>query len=300
MRVAVTGSTGLIGSALVASLRRDGADVVRLVRRVPSAGDEIAWDPTVAHGGLDRAALRGIDAVVHLAGAPVAARRWTPERKRVLHDSRVAATNALVSALVLVDNPPQALLCASGINWYGDTGDREVDEGAPVGSGFLAGLVRDWEAATRPASAAGIRVVNLRSGVVLSRHGGMIGTLLLPFRLGLGARVGTGRQYLTWISLTDEVAAIRFLLDRADIAGPVNLSAPSPVTNAEFTAALGRAVNRPAILAIPPPILRAALGEVVSDLLMSIRAAPHRLQRAGFHFSYPEISEALRAELGAR
>jgi uncharacterized protein len=299
MRIAVTAASGLIGSALAADLEADGADVVRLVRRQARSPAEISWNPQAAADGLDPAALRGVDAVVHLSGAPVAARRWTPARKTVLRSSRIQSTRTIAAAMAAADPPPGALLCASAIGYYGDTGDRAVDESAPGGAGFLADLVRDWEAAAEPARAAGVRVASFRSGLVLAAGGGMLGPLLLPFRLGLGARLGSGRQYLSWISLTDEVRAIRFLLGSADATGPFNLTAPAPVTNAEFTRALATALGRPALLTVPPVVLRTALGEVASEVLGSARVIPARLRAAGFSFSHPDIATALRAELSA-
>jgi len=293
MRVAVSAASGLIGSALAADLAVNGTEVIRLVRRRPAGESEVGWDPQAPGGGLDPAALAGVDAVVHLSGAPIAGGRWTPARKAVLRSSRVAATAALATAMAAADPAPGVLLCASAIGYYGQTGDRAVDEGAPAGQGFLAELVRDWEAAAEPARAAGIRVVSFRSGVVLAASGGMLGRLLPPFRLGLGARIGSGRQYLSWISLADEVAAIRFLLDSADAAGPFNLTAPRPVTNAEFTRALAQALGRPAVLALPSGLLRAALGEVASELLGSARVLPARLEAAGFTFRHPDIMTAL-------
>jgi uncharacterized protein len=246
----------------------------------------------IAPGGLD-----GIDAVVHLSGAPVAARPWTQARKRVLRASRIQSTSALVSAIARAERPPPVLLSGSAVGWYGDTGDREADESAPAGTGFLADLVRDWEAAAQPARQAGVRVATLRSGIVLSRRGGMLGPLLPAFRLGLGARVGDGTQYISWISLTDHVAAIRFLLGNAGIDGPVNLTAPAPVTNSEFTAALARALRRPALLRVPAPLVRAGLGEMSGELLGSQRILPRRLLTAGFGFSHPGLAAALTAEL---
>ncbi|MGB6456581.1 MAG: TIGR01777 family oxidoreductase, partial [Streptosporangiaceae bacterium] len=218
---------------------------------------------------------------------------WTPARKALLRSSRIDSTTALVRALLGTDAPPMTLLAGSAIGWYGDTGDRAVDETAPAGSGFLATLVRDWEAAAQPAAAAGIRVANLRSGVVLSGRGGMLAPLLLPFRLGLGARIGAGSQYLSWISSADHVRAVSFLLDRPDISGPVNLTAPLPATNAEFTRALGAVVRRPALLAAPGWAVRLALGELATELLGSSRVRPARLQQAGFSFDYPAIGPAL-------
>ena len=295
LRVAITGSTGLIGAALAESLRGDGADVTRLVRRPPSSDAELRWDPEATDGGLAASGLSGYDAVVHLSGAPVAGGRWTPARKRLLRSSRVVSTSALVRAMLAATEPPQVLLSASAIGWYGDTGTRPVDETAPPGLGFLAALVRDWEAAAQPAAAAGVRVVFLRSGIVLSRGGGMLRPLLPAFRLGLGARIGSGTQYLSWINLADHLRAVRFLLDRPDISGPVNLTAPIPATNAEFTRALAAAVQRPAVLSVPGPAVRLVLGELSHELLGSSRVLPSRLQAAGFSFDYPEIGPALAA-----
>lgn len=293
MRVAITGSTGLIGTALADHLRSIGTEVIRLVRRPPATAEEVRWDPAATDGGLDWAAVGSVDAVVHLSGAPVAGGRWTPARKALLRSSRIDSTTALVRAMLATDAPPTTLLAGSAIGWYGDTGDRAVDETAPAGSGFLATLVRDWEAAAEPAAAAGIRVANLRSGVVLSGRGGMLAPLLLPFRLGLGARVGAGSQYLSWISSADHVRAVSFLLGRPDISGPVNLTAPLPATNAEFTRALGAVVRRPALLAVPGWAVRLALGELATELLGSSRVRPARLQQADFSFDYPAIGPAL-------
>lgn len=293
MRIVISGASGLIGSALARNLAADGAEVVRLVRRDARSADEIGWNPLAGAGGLDSAALTGTDAVVHLSGAPIAAGRWTAARKAELRASRIESTAAVVSAMVAADSGPRVLLCGSAIGYYGDTGDRVVDEAAPCGTGFLAELVRDWEAATWPATAAGIRVANLRSGVVLAAGGGMLGRLLLPFRLGLGAKVGPGNQYFSWISVTDELRAIRFLLDDHGVDGPVNLTAPGPVTNAEFTKALGKALGRPAVLRLPAGVLRAGLGEVAGELLASARVVPGKLTAAGFEFRYPDVASAL-------
>jgi uncharacterized protein (TIGR01777 family) len=297
MRVAVTGSSGLIGTALADSLRRDGHEVTRVVRRRPEPG-EIRWDPQAGRGGLDPAALAGIDAVVHLSGAPIAGGPWTKARKRVLRASRIQSTQTLVTAITAADRPPSVLLSGSAIGWYGDSGEREVDESAPAGTGFLADLVRDWEAAAQPARQVGVRVVNLRSGVVLSRRGGMLALLAPAFRFGLGARLGPGTQFISWISLTDHVSALRYLLDHAGIDGPVNLTAPAPVTNAALTAELARTLRRPAVLRIPAPVLRAVLGELSGELLASQRVLPRRLiQEPGFAFRHPDIADALAAEL---
>ncbi len=295
MRVVITGSSGLIGTALAYHLRGRGIDVVRLVRRAPATADEARWDPAAPDGGLRWSALGSVDAVVHLSGAPVAGGRWTAARKQLLRSSRIGSTKALVRALLAAANAPRVLLAGSAIGWYGETGDRAVDETAAAGTGFLATLVRDWEAAAEPAAAAGLRVVHLRSGVVLSGRGGLLRPLLPSFRLGLGARIGPGTQYLSWISIADHVRAVSFLLDRADFSGPVNLTAPRAATNAEFTGALAAAVHRPAPLAIPAWAVRLALGELASELLGSCRVHPARLEQAGFGFDYPTIGRALVA-----
>jgi uncharacterized protein len=295
VRIAITASTGLIGGALTHSLSADGIEVVRLVRRPSSGPGEIRWDPAAPSGGLSPDALDGFDAVVHLSGAPVASGRWTPARKQELRSSRIDSTTVLIGAMLAAAKAPPVLIAASAIGWYGDTGDRPVDESGPVGSGFLAALVRDWEAATSPATEAGIRVVNLRSGIVLSSRGGMLPRLLLPFRLGLGAKFGTGAQYVSWITLTDHIRAARFLLDQPDLSGPFNLTAPEPVTNADLTKALAATLHRPAVLQVPAGALRLALGEVSTELLGSCRARPARLQEAGFSFQQPSIGPALAA-----
>ena len=296
MRVAVSGSSGLIGTALSAALTADGHEVIRLVRRPPQPG-EVQWDPRKADGGVDPAAIDGLDAVVNLSGAPIAGGLWTQARKRTLRASRIQSTSALVAALARTSRPPGVLLSAAAVGWYGDTGIREVDESSPAGTGFLPGLVADWEAAAQPATQSAIRVVTLRSGIVLSRSGGMLRALVLPFRLGLGARLGPGTQFISWISVTDHVAAMRYLIGHSAIEGPVNLTAPAPVTNAVFTAELARALHRPAVLAIPAPVLRTVLGEAAVELLGSQRVLPGRLLDSGFAFRHPDIATALAAQL---
>jgi uncharacterized protein (TIGR01777 family) len=304
MKVAVTGSSGLIGTALVASLRADGHEVMRLVRRAPRAADEIRWDPRAADGGMIAPAaggLAGIDACVHLAGAGIADHRLTARYKAEVRASRVLGTRALAGALAKLSPPPATLVAASAIGWYGDTGGREVDESAPAGQSFLARLVRDWEAAAGPAADAGIRVVHPRSALVLTPRGGMLARMLPLARLGLLPRFASGRQVMSWISLSDEIAAVRFLLDRKDISGPVNLTAPAPVTNAEFTAALTAAVGRRDLpfLRVPASVLRLALGEAAIELLTSTRVRPGRLLEAGYEFRYPALPETLAAELAS-
>ena len=307
MKVAVTGSSGLIGTALVASLRADGHQVIRLVRRPPRSADEERWDPRAADAGLSPASgaapgpLAGLDACVHLAGAGVASRRWTSRYKAEIRASRVLSTRALSGALARFGSPPGTLVVASAIGWYGDTGGREVDESAPAGTSFLARLVRDWEAAAEPAVEAGIRVVNLRSGLVLTQAGGLLARLLPLARLGLCPRFSSGTQDMSWISLPDEVGAITFLLNQKDVSGPVNLTAPEPVSNAAFTAALAAAVGRRdrPWLRVPAPVLRLALGEASVEVLSSSRVIPKRLAKAGYQFRHPALPGALAADLAS-
>jgi hypothetical protein len=293
MRIVIGGATGLIGTAVAASLEQDGHEVIRLVRRPPAGPDQVRWDP--GRQPLDPDVISGSDGVISLSGAPVAGGRWTQARKRAIRDSRLAATSTLVAAITAASAAPPVLLSGSAIGWYGSTGGREVDETAPAGSGFLPGLVSEWEAAAAPAAAAGTRVVTLRSGIVLSARGGMLAPLAPLFKLGLGARMGGGGQYVSWIALADHVRATRFLLDHAEVRGPVNLTAPAPVTNAELTAALARAVHRRALLSVPAPLLRAGLGELSTEVLGSARVLPARLLAAGFTFRYPAIDAALSA-----
>ncbi|PYC77801.1 TIGR01777 family protein [Streptomyces tateyamensis] len=301
MRIAVTGSTGLIGSALVRSLLADGHQVVRLVRRSsalgphPDGSTAIGWNP--ARGELDRAGLAGVEAVVHLAGAGVADRRWTDAYKREIRDSRVLATRTLATALAELAQPPAVLVSASAVGYYGQTGDRVIDESTPAGTDFLARVCVDWEAAAVPAREAGIRVVHPRTGLVLSNRGGAGARLFPLFKLGLGGRLGSGRQYWSFVSLADEVAALRFLLTADQLAGPVNLAAPNPVTNAELTAALGRVLGRPTPFPVPEFALKLALGEMAVEVAGSHRAVPAALLAAGFEFRHPEVEQALRAAL---
>ncbi|MEV5752948.1 TIGR01777 family oxidoreductase [Actinoallomurus sp. NPDC052308] len=294
MQIAITGSTGLIGSALVRALRDEGLTVLRLVRRRPTADDEVHWDP---FGEVDIASLEGVDAVVHLAGAGIGDRRWTECYKQEIRDSRVEGTRTLCRALAAMDDRPSVLVSSSAAGYYGDTGGRTVDEDSPSGEGFLAGICRDWEAATAPAAEAGIRVVIPRTGIVLAREGGVLGRTLPLFRAGLGGRLGNGRQWMSWISLADAIAALRLLID-GPLEGPVNLTAPEPVTNAAYTSALGRALHRPTVFAAPPFALRLALGGLADEgVLVSQRILPARLTAAGFGFRHPDLSSALAALL---
>jgi uncharacterized protein (TIGR01777 family) len=300
MRIAIAGSSGLVGGALTASLSQDGHEILRLVRRAPKSAGEIRWDPLALTGGLDPAALSGLDGVVFLAGAPIDGGRWTAARKAELRASRVQATAGIVGAMTAAAEPPRVLLGGSAVGWYGDTGERSVDETGQRGDGFLANLAGDWEDAATTAEQAGIRVSTMRLGIVLDRSGGLLGRLAPLFRLGLGARLGSGRQYISWISLTDAVRALSFLLGQPALQGPVNLTAPEPVTNTALTEALARALHRPARLRVAAPLIKAALGELSGELLTGQRVLPARLQQTAFEFRYPVIQQALAAELGGR
>ncbi|GGJ97013.1 epimerase [Streptomyces camponoticapitis] len=293
MRIAITGSTGLIGTALTRSLRSDGHEVVRLVRHPSRAGDEVEWDP--ARQYVDVSGLYGCEAVVHLAGAGVGDHRWTEAYKQKIRDSRVLGTAAIAEAVASLGTAPKVLLCGSAIGYYGDTGDRPVDESAPPGEGFLPSVCVEWEGAAAPASEAGVRTVFGRTGLVVSREGGAWGRLFPIFRAGLGGRLGDGRQYWSFISLHDHVAALRHLIDTESLSGPVNLTAPEPVTNREVTAAMGRVLRRPTVFAVPAVALRTALGGFAEDVLGSQRVLPGRLLESGFTFAFPKIDESIAA-----
>ncbi|MBB1246393.1 TIGR01777 family protein [Streptomyces durbertensis] len=295
MRIAITGSSGLIGSALLRSLRQDGHEVVRLVRRPAGAGDEVEWDPRA--GRVDTAGLVGCEAVFHLAGAGVGDSRWTESYRREIRESRVRGTAALAEALASLDAPPATLVCGSAVGYYGDTGDRAVDEADPPGDGFLAEVCVAWEAAAAPATAAGVRTVFARTGLVVAAEGGAWGKLFPIFRAGLGGRLGDGRQYWSHIALHDHVAALRHLLETPGLSGPVNLTAPNPVTNREVTAAMGRVLRRPTVAAVPAPVLRVALGGFAQEVLGSQRVLPVRLLESGFRFAFPRVEDAVRAAL---
>ncbi|GGZ70186.1 TIGR01777 family oxidoreductase [Streptomyces echinoruber] len=294
-RIAVAGASGLIGSALVRSLTADGHEVVRLVRRPPRGPDEVRWDPEAGH--VDASGLAGCAAVVNLAGAGVGDHRWTEEYKRRIRDSRVRGTAALAEAVARLEAGPRVFVNGSAIGYYGDTGDRAVDEDAPAGEGFLASVCVAWEEAAAPAREAGVRTVLARTGLVVAAGGGAFGRLLPLFRAGLGGRLGDGRQYWSYIALHDEVAALRHLLEREDLSGPFNLTAPQPLTNREITRALARVLRRPAPMAVPAPVLRAVLGEMAGDVLGSARVLPKRLLESGFAFAFPDIEGAVRAAL---
>jgi uncharacterized protein len=293
MRVVVTGASGLIGAALVDNLRADSHEVVRLVRRPARGRDERQWDPSTRT--IDDSALDGADAVVHLAGAGIGDHRWSDDYKAEVLTSRVDST-ATIAAAVAGAGRPITLLSGSAVGWYGETGDEITDETGAPGEGFLADVVRQWEAAAGPAVDAGARVVHLRSGIVLTPDGGALGKVLPLFRLGLGGRLGSGRQWMSWISLPDHVAALRFLLQRDDLSGAVNLTAPEPARNRDYTKAIGRAVRRPTLAIVPAPALRVALGGFADEgVLVSQRVVPTRLEQAGFAFTYDDVDAAVAA-----
>ncbi len=299
MHVVVSGSRGLVGSALVPLLTTGGHRVTRLVRRATAGPDEAAWDPMRRQ--MDASRLDGADAVVHLAGENIAAGRWTPARKAEIRRSRVDGTRNLCEVLARLPRPPKVLVSASAIGLYGDRGAEVLTEESAPGTGFLTDVCREWEAATEPASRAGIRVVNLRFGMVLSPRGGALRKLLLPFRLGMGGRIGDGRQFTSWIALDDAVGVIHHALCEESVRGPVNAVAPGPVTNAEFTRTLARVLRRPTLLPVPAFAARLAFGEMADALLLAgARVMPARLQASGYRFRFPDLESALRHLLGRR
>ncbi len=295
MRVVVSGAGGPIGAALTDLLESQGDHVVRLTRGDPGS-DMITWDPD--GGRIDAAGLEGADAVVHLAAEPIAPPLTKGKRERVL-GSRSKGTRLLASTLAGLDQKPDVLLSASAIGFYGDRGNETLTETSTVGTGFLSEVVLQWEAATRPAEEAGIRVVHARTGLVLTSRGGALSRLLIPFRLGLGGRLGSGRQWWSWISLTDEVRAMAYCIETEELSGAVNLTSPSPVTNAEFTKQLAAVLRRPSAIAVPATALRLALGSDLAEglVLASARVMPERLLQSGFSFRHEQLDEALAAEL---
>ena len=297
MKVLVTGATGLVGSSLGPLLTTQGHELFRLVRKAPSEANDIPWDP--AAGTLHAARLDGLDAVVHLAGENIAGARWTTSVKRKLRDSRVQPTRLLCETLAALPRKPKVLICASAIGYYGDRGLQPLSENSGPGEGFLPDLCVEWEAACQPALEAGIRVVHLRTGIVLSPQGGALQKMLLPFQCGVGGVIGSGRQYWSWIALDDLIGSILHCLQHEDVAGPVNGTAPFPVTNYEFTKTLGGVLGRPTVLPVPAFAAKLALGEMANDLLLSsARVLPEQLERTGYKFRFPRLEGALRHLLG--
>ena len=296
MHVAISGASGLVGGALAESLIAGGHTVRRLVRG-DARGDDVRWDPEA--GAIDAAKLEGVDTFVHLAGEGIASGRWNAEKKRRIRESRVQGTGLVARTLAALSRRPSVLVCASAVGFYGPRGDEELDESAPPGTSFLSEVCRAWESAADPARAAGIRVVHTRFGVVLSDKGGALAKMLTPFRMGAGGRIGSGRQWMSWISIDDVVGAINHALATASAAGPVNVVAPNPVTNAEFTKTLGRVLSRPTVFPMPAFAARVAFGEMAEELLLSgQRVVPRRLLESGYRFRHEDLETALRHVLG--
>lgn len=293
-RILISGSHGLIGSALINLLTTDGHEVIRLVRRKPTPGSsEVEWHPD--KGFIDSEKLEGLDAVVHLAGEGIASSRWTEEKKKAILESRVNGTTLIAESLARLSRPPAVFLSASGIGYYGNRGDELLNENSSLGNDFLAHVCLEWEKATRPAAEKGIRTVLTRFGIILDANGGALAKMLTPFRMGIGGRVGSGKQWMSWMALDDVVSAIRFLLDDNAVSGPVNFVTPFPVTNAEFTKTLGRVLSRPTLFPIPAFALRVAFGELADAALLSgQRVEPAVLQARGFAFGLPRLELALR------
>src|SRR5579863_1782166 len=293
-RILVSGSSGLIGSALVAALRANGHDVERLVRGEVAAPDQISWNPAEP---LARESLSGFDAVIHLAGESIAA-RWTEAKKRRIIESRVPATEHLAAALTKAQPPPRVFVCASAIGYYGDRGDEILNEDSPAGKGFGADLCRQWEAAARSVASGCIRAVQLRTGIVLSAAGGALAKMLPPFRMGVGGNLGNGRQWMSWVDLRDVVGAIQHLINADSISGPVNMVSPNPARNAEFTRTLASVLHRPAIFPVPAFAARLAFGQMADELLLaSQRVQPAKLLAGGYAFQRPDLEVSLRAIL---
>jgi uncharacterized protein (TIGR01777 family) len=292
MKILVTGASGLIGTELAPFLTAGGHEVARLVREAPKTGD-VRWDP--ARGTVDAAGLEGVDAVVHLAGEPIADGKWTPEKKIRIRESRIRGTKLLAETIAKLSRPPRVFVSASAVGYYGHRYDEVLPETIMPGMDYLSRVCREWENASEAAAEAGVRVVNPRFGVVLSPKGGALARMLPPFKLGLGGKLGDGTQYMSWITMDDTLGAIRHALETDALAGPVNVVAPSPVTNAEFTATLGRVLGRPAVLSVPAFALRFMYGELAdAALLASQRAEPKRLRETGYAFLHPELEGAMR------
>ena len=296
MHIAISGSHGFIGSAVMETLWGAGHQVTPIVRGESAVEMGIAWSAET--GYVDAAKLEGIEAVVHLAGESIQG-RWTPEKKALIQESRGKGTRVLAEALGQLAKPPRVLVCASAVGYYGDRGDELLREESEPGGGFLAGVVREWEAATEPAAKKGIRVVNLRIGVVLGAGGGALAAMLTPFKMGVGGRVGSGKQYMSWIALDDVVGAVEHALATESLQGPVNVVSPNPARNAEFTKALGGVLSRPTIFPLPAFVVKLAFGQMGEELLLgSQRVDSAKLRASGYKFHYPELEAALRRALG--
>jgi uncharacterized protein (TIGR01777 family) len=296
MKIAIAGASGLVGSALIPALVSEGAAITRLVRGAPKSG-EIEWHPN--QDQVSSESLEGIDVIINLAGENIAGGRWTDEQKRKIRDSRVGGTHLLSEAIARMSAKPTAFICASATGIYGDRDDETLDEQSESGGGFLAGVCREWEKACEPAIKAGVRVVNLRFGPILAREGGMLAKLLTPFKMGMGGKVGSGKQFISWVSLDDSVGAVRLAINDQNIRGPLNIVSPNPVTNEEFTRTLGHVLNRPTALAVPAFAARLAFGEMADEMLLSSqKVLPKKLTAAGFHFQDPELETAMRKYIG--
>lgn len=296
MKIAIAGSSGLVGSALIPSLAAEGAVITRLVRNAPKS-DEIEWHPN--QDRVNPESLDGFDVVINLAGENIAGARWTDEQKRKIRDSRVSGTHLLSEAIAKMQSKPSVFVCASATGIYGDRDDETLDEQSESGSGFLAGVCREWEKASEPATKAGVRVVNLRFGPIIAREGGMLAKLLTPFKMGMGGKVGSGKQYISWVAIDDAVNAIKLVINDQNIRGAVNVVSPNPVTNEVFTKTLGHVLNRPTALAMPAFAARLAFGEMADEmLLVSQKVMPKKLLAAGFEFALPDFETTLRRYLG--
>lgn len=299
MRILISGSSGLVGTALMPKLSADGHEIVRLVRDASARGHTVQWDPAL--GNVDRERIKGFDALIHLAGENIASGRWTKARKKRIKDSRVEGTKLIAEALARQEKPPSVAICASATGYYGDRGDETLYEDSPPGKNFLADLCRKWEDAAEPLRKKGVRVTNLRTGIVLSKSGGALKKMLLPFKLGLGGIIGSGQQYWSWITLNDLNDSIRFILSNESIRGPVNAVSPTPSTNTEFTKTLGAILKRPTAIPLPALMARIALGQMAEELLLaSARVIPQRLMTSGFRFQHSELEPALRDVLSKK
>ena len=299
MKVLISGSSGLVGSALCQRLEAEpDCEIVRLVRKQSPDTQQtsVVWNP--AEGQLEPQAFDGVDVVVHLGGVNIAGKRWSPEVKQKIFNSRFQSTSLLATKLASLEQKPSVFLCASAVGFYGDRGEERLDEASPRGEGFLADVCQAWEQATQPAQDAGIRVVNMRFGMILDRKGGALGQMLTPFKMGVGGRLGSGKQYWSWIALPDVINALQFCLNHSELAGPVNFVAPDEVTNLEFTKTLGKVLSRPTCLPVPAWGVKTAFGEMGQELMLtSARVIPKKLTEAGFQFQYPQLEDAFRSVL---